>query len=668
MDADDHRAAEETLTPAQKRVAGDGGHWLVSGPPRAGQRATLRAWLVDALADGYLAERVLLVAPEQAAAARLTTELGLPGVTARGFPGFAQQLIAEHWPAVAEWLGSAAPEPEFLLFDLTQYLALGSYREAPGALRGLTIREDRLIAQLIDTMDLAAAHGLDDAEAWRRTARGMDLPADTPAIAAAAQLARGFRVECVERGLLPFSVQLEAAGWLLGESHVRLELLARFDVIAVDGLDELAPVAVARLLELAAGAERALLNVSPDGGLRWLLGASVARSLELCREAVRAGDFRALLLRHAETVQINAHIDAAGQIVDLALTDHGSPPRAMHGWTLHMAERTDELADQVAALVAERVRDGVEPGRIALIAPALEPLLLSELSRRLAHRDIPLHVERRVGSLTDDPAARVCLTALRCLPATDRPPTPVELADLIETLAGCNPIAAQRWVRVLHDRREGLRPPERITADLPEELERLLTWRASIDGAPPAMALDALGALVLENAGEQSASLLAACGRLTSLARRYVALLPELAETLALNGFLRLATSPLVASPDPQAPPPTGVSLSTPYAFLTHDRTVDVQCWLDVANPSWWTPTAQLLCNPQALAARDPREIGDLLAEERFRTANLRRLLRNLAARCDGELHAFAARSAPDGGQLDGPLLEGFLLAGVPTQ
>jgi hypothetical protein len=223
-------------------------------------------------------------------------------------------------------------------------------------------------------------------------------------------------------------------------------------------------------------------------------------------------------------------------------------------------------------------------------------------------------------------------------------------------------------VRVLHDRREGLRPPERITVDLPDALERLLSWRASINDAPPAVALDALGALVLENAGEQSADLLAACGRLTSLARRYVALLPELAETLALNGFLRLATSPLVASPDPQAPPPTGVSLSTPYAFLTHDRTVDVQCWLDVANPSWWTPTAQLLCNPQALAARNPREIGDLLAEERFRTANLRRLLRNLAARCDGELHAFAARSAPDGGQLDGPLLEGFLLAGVPTQ
>jgi hypothetical protein len=144
--------------------------------------------------------------------------------------------------------------------------------------------------------------------------------------------------------------------------------------------------------------------------------------------------------------------------------------------------------------------------------------------------------------------------------------------------------------------------------------------------------------------------------------------LPELAETLALTGFLRVATSPLVTSPDPQAPPPSGVSLSTPYAFLTHDRTVDMQCWLDIANPSWWTPTSQLLCNPQALAVQNMGEIGDLAAEERFRTANLRRLLRNLAARCDGQLHAFAARSAPDGSQLDGPLLEGFLLAGVTAQ
>lgn len=654
------------LTPAQQRVVAGARRWLVLGPPRSGKRATLRAWLARALDDGYTPERMLLLAPERVAATRLAAELALPDLVTDGFPGFAQQLIARHWPLVAEQLGSAVEEPEFLLFDLTQYLALALYRESPGALRRLTIREDRLVAQLIDTLDLAAAQGLGNDEAWRRTTLGMRLPGDDPAIRAAAEFTRRFRAQCVERGLLPFFLQLEAFDWLLGQPGVRAELLARYDLIAVDGLDELAPVAVDRLLELAGGAERALLTCSPDGGLRWLLGASVERTLELGREAVGACHFRALLLRRAWPPEVARRIDVAGSLVELAFSDDARPPRATPTWALHLAERPDELAEQAAGLVAEQLRHGVEPARIVLLAPALDPLLTSELARRMASRDIRLHIERRAEALSDDRYARACLTALRCLPGADRAATPVELADLLTTLIGRNPIAAQRWARVLYDRRQGLREPERITTDLPDELDGFVAWRVMLaDGTPPAAALHAFSTDVLARVEPERAELEAAAARLTRLAERYAALLPELGGARALPAFLRLATSPLVATRDSVPLPVSGVTLTTPYTFLAEGRTVDVQCWLDIASPSWARPAAQLLCNPQALAARNTAEIGDLAAEERFRVAQLRRLLVNLAARCDGELHAFAARNAPDGSQLDGPLLEGFLLAGI---
>lgn len=657
------------LTPAQRRIAAGGGRWLVFGPPRSGKRATLRAWLARAHADGYAPERMLVLAPERAAAGRLAAESALPDVDVQGLPGFAQQLIIRHWPLVAEQLGTTADAPEFLLFDLTQYLTLGLYRRSPGALRRLTIREDRLVAQLIDTLDLAAAHGLDNDEAWRRTAVGLHLPTDDPAMRAAGELAQRFRAYCSERGLLPFFLQLESFNWLLGHLEVQAELLAGYDLIAVDGLDELAPVAAARLLELAGRSERALLTCSPDGGLRWLLGASVERTLALGRGAVERGDLRALLLRQSKPPALAERIAVAGSLVDAAFTDRAQFPRVTPGWTLHLAERPDELAEQVTRLVAEHVRHGVEPQQIALFAPTLDPLLTSELTRRLAAQDIRLHVERRAEALTDERHARACLTALRCLPGADRPPSAVELADLVVTLTGSNPIAAQRWARVLYDRRQGLREPERVTTALPYELDAFLAWRVASPETPaPAEALPALAKHVLSLVERERAELEAAAARLTRLAQRYTALLPELGGAQALPAFLRLTASPLVASRDASRLPVGGVVLATPYTFLAGGRVVELQCWLDVAGPGWGRPAAQLLCNPQALAAQQATELGDLAAEERFRVAQLRRLLCNLAARCDGELHAFAARNAPDGSQLDGPLLEGFLLTGVTVR
>lgn len=668
---DDGWAAHEQggLTPAQRRIAAGGGRWLVVGPPRSGKRATLQAWLAQALADGYAPERMLVLAPERAAAGRLAAEPALPELAVQGLPGFAQQLITRHWPLVAERLGTTADAPEFLLFDLTQYLALALYRRFPGALRRLTIREDRLVAQLIDTLDLAAAHGLDNDEAWRRTALGLRQPTDDPAMRAAADLAQRFRAYCSERGLLPFFLQIELFDWLLGQPPVQAELPARYDLIAVDSLDELAPVAVTRLLELAGRAERALLTCSPDGGLRWLLGASVEHTLALGRGAVERGHLRALLLRQSNPPAVAQRIAVAGSLVDAAFGDQAQFPQTTPGWTLHLAERPDEMAEQVTRLVAERVRHGVEPVQIALLAPSLDPLLTSELARRLAARDIRLHVERRAEALSDERHARACLTALRCLPGADRPPSAVELADLVVTLTGGNPIAAQRWARVLYDRRQGLREAERFTTTLPYELDAFLTWRVALPETPaPADALQALAKHVLSLVERERAELEAAAARLTRLAQRYTALLPELGGTRALPAFLRLASSPLVASRDAGRLPVGGVSLATPYTFLAGGRAVAVQCWLDVASPSWAWPAAQLLCNPQALAAQLAAELGDLAAEERFRVAQLRRLLRNLAARCEGELHAFAARNAPDDSQLDGPLLEGLLLTGVTTR
>lgn len=644
---------------------------MISGSPRSGKSTVLVERLRCRWQAGLDGERMLLLTPDRRSARRLNETLGFPAqgssgrLRAMSYHSFAQDLIKRWWPLVAARLAIPSATPEFLPFNLTQFACLNEYRLDPGNLQRLTIREQRLIVQLLSNMNLSAANGVSLEEGWTRVAYGLGVAPQDDVIQDGLKLTMRFRERCLKAGVLPEDVQIEAASWLLSEPRVRADLLKRFDLLAIDGLDEIVPAMAARLVDVAGDAGQALVVCSEDGGLRWLLGASAGAAQRLCAGMVAGGRFQRLALRRAfsasPAVANHSATWLAGAVA--GTPPHGSP--ALGGWTLTESSRLDEMAGNVVEAVGQMLADGVEPNQIALLIPYMDTLVSTEIERRCRQSGIPFRIDRRWRSLLDEPLSRACLTALRCVnPDSTRKATLVEVADLLVALTEQNPIVVQPWAEALYDRRSGgLREPHG-KLEIPREARLLGRWAERVTNAGELHEqLERLAQLVLSpHEPHCRRHLVRACYALASDARRFAQAAPRLAlEEPHHARFFDYIDSDVVAAEGSSDPPDDAVILTTPYAYLTAGRVAGQQCWLDVASRAWWEPPLLLLTNPHALSGELAAQPATFEDDDRIRGLILGRVIRNLAARCDGAIHAFVSPAGADGEPLDGPLYDALL-------
>ncbi len=630
--------------------------------------------LVERLRRGWNAgldgERVLVLVPDRREARRLNEAIGPPPVGSVGrlramsYHSFAQDLIKRWWPLVAERFSVSAASPEFLPFNLAQFACLNEYRLDPGNLQRLTIREQRLIVQLLSNMNLSAANGLSLDEGWARVAYGLGLSPEDAVIADGLRLTQRFRERCLQAGVLPEDVQVAAAGWLLDEPRVRADLLARVELLAVDGLDEFVPLMAERLVGIASECSQSVVVCCDDGGLRWLLGASAGAAARLCSSMVGAGRFRRLCLRRTLSGAAVAGSSAAW----LAGAVGGAPPQtspSFSGWTLTESNRPDEMARDVVATLSRLLAQGVAANRIVLLIPYMDTLISTEIERLCRQREIAFRVDRHWRSLLDEPLSRACLTALRCVnPNNTRRATVVEVADLLVALTETNPIVVQPWAELLYDRGSGgLREP-RHTSNIPREVLLLGRWAERVrESGELYQQLERLAKHVLApHDSHRRRELVRACYALAGDARRFAGAAPRLGlEEPHITRFFDYVDSDVVAADAGADPPDDAVLLTTPYGFLTSGRVAEHQCWLDVVSPSWWEPPLLMLTNPHALSGELGGKPATFEDDDRIRGRILGRVIRNLAARCDGEIHAFASYAGSDGNPLDGPLYDNLL-------
>jgi hypothetical protein len=667
------------LTSAQRRVIDSAQtHWVVSGAPRSGKSTALAERVRRLWQSGLEGERVLILTPDRRAARRLNASIGQSpeGATGRiaamSYHSFAQDLIRRWWPLVMQRLEISATTPEFLPFNLAQFACLNEYRANPGNLQRLTIREQRLIVQVLSNMNLSAANGLTLDEGWERVAFGLGVSANDEVIRDGLSLTERFRVCCLQAGVLPVDMQIEAAGWLLGEEKVRADALSRYDLIALDDLDEFVPLMAERLTSLSTECSQSVVVCGEDGGLRWLLGASIDRAREICAALVERGTFERASFTESLSESPVVSEGSAIWLARIVAGETAERPLGFAGWHSCDAHRPDEMARQVVSAVARQLDDGIAPHRIALLIPYMDTLVSTEISRLCKEQGIPFRVDRRWQSILDDPLARACLTALRCVnPDMSRKATLVEVADLLVVLTECDPITVQPWARAMyHGGSGGLRMPC-AGLHIPRDALRLANWGVHLSNrGNPHQQLELLANRVFApHESLQRAALIRTCFALANEARRFIEAAPRLGlEEPYKQRFFDYVDSDVVAADTGADPPEDSVVLTTPYAFLTSGRTATHQCWLDVASPSWWEPPLLLLTNPHALssgAGSSPLTFGD---DERIRGEVLGRIIRNLAARCDGEIHTFASFTGSDGTVLEGPLYDCLLeMQAVPA-
>jgi hypothetical protein len=705
---------------------------FLSGPPGSGKTTLAVRRLQHLLEQGIPSEQILILVPQRTLATpflkALRSSEAPPGgmVDVATIGGLARRSLDLFWPLVSAPAGFAHPDrrPRFLTLETAQYYMDRVVEPflSDGAFDGIVISRTRLVSQVIDNMNKAAAVGFSIEDiaarlkgAWDGESARLRIYDQVQAVALA------FRQACLAENLLDWSLQVEAF-WhhLLPLPQLRRYLLSGYRHVIADNTEEDIPAAHDLLRIWLSRCESALVIHDTDGGYRLFLGADPQGALalaEICRERVLlSGSYVATAPLAALGTELAAPF--ASSTPSPAAPVPGDGPRSSQGdveagageWTsarealvippqphrFH-SQMVDWVVEQVSRLVLE---EGLPPGEIAILAPFLSDALRFTLGLKLARYDIPLHTHRPSRELREEPAARCLLTLARLAhPAWHRPPPASDVAHALSlSIADLDPVRAHLLTDIVYRVKDGqpsLTPfhqiiPEtqhRISYLLGGRYDELWRWmqtyveRTHPDG--PAGGLDhffsrLFGELLSQpgfgfhrdfDAGAVAANLIESVQKFrqgfSPVDKAPHSSLaeagPEGERNLGLE-YVDMVERGVVAAQyisSWQIHPEDALLLVPAHTFLMMNQPVTVQFWLDAGSRAWLERIYQPLTHPYVLRREWPED-RKWADEDEFQATQeaLARVILGLTRRCRQRVYLAYSELNERGYEQQGPLLQ----------
>jgi len=676
---------------------------FLEGPAGAGKTTCGRKRLRFLLDQGVPAGEILLLVPQRVYAnpylpARLEEggendpSLQNGAVQALTLAGLAQRAIEKFWLLAAAEAGFAAPDrpPVFLNVETAQYFLARVI--APlledGYFNSITLERRSLYSQILNNLNRAASVGFPHTEigerlrsAWTGAKERERMYSDLQ------ECANRFRAYCLEHNLLDFSLQIEVFTrrlWRL--PACRSWLLETYRHLIADNLEEGTPVLHDLLYAWLPDCASALLIYDWEGGYRTILAAdpvTAYRLKERCQEQV---SFERSFVTPPE---LEAWIPFLGRALSRTQVRPEIRPARDGELRLHLEARRlypqmlDWAADETAALVHEQ---GLPPAEIALLAPYVPDTLRFALEQRLRSRGVALRTHRPSRPLRDEAPVQ-CLLTLAALahPGWGSPPAQADVrAALVQAIQGLDPVRAGLLAEIVYRVREGepyltafdrLREPiqARITPELGERYESLRLWLEEYRQEPEEafdrflmrlyaelLSQPGYGFSGDEAAEEMAANLIDSAQNFAravggwagqegrNLGREFVA---SVQEGLMAASYLR----------GWQAGPEGAVLLAPVATFLSSNRPVTVQFWLNAGSPAWYERPEQPLGHPYVLSRHWPpgRPWTDV---EEYEAAQetLYRLAVGLVRRCRERVYLGHSELSEQGYEQRGMLLRAY--------
>jgi hypothetical protein len=696
---------------------------FLSGPPGSGKTTLGVRRLRHLLAEGIPGEQILILVPQRTLGTPYYEALHAPDAPAGGMVtvatigGLARRTLDLFWPLVAERAGFHRPDYplHFLTLETAQYYMDRIVEPfiANGAFDGITIPRPRLVSQIIDNLNKAAAVGFPPSEIAPRLKAAWSGDSATLRIFDQVQdAALAFREACLDGNLLDWSLQIETfQHHLLPLPELRRYLLGGYRHLIVDNTEEDIPASHDLLRIWLPLCESALVIHDTNGGYRVFLGADPTGALELapfCKEKVV----------HSRSYVTTPEMEALGQYLSApymaaqpkpgagtqeAATSLVSgmnrplvPPTGDHRFHPQML---DWVADEISRLVME---EEVPPGEIAVLAPFLSDSLRFSLIERLAKYDIDVRTHRPSRALREEEAARCLLTLTKLAhPAWRRPPPAADVAHaLLQAIAGLDPVRARLLADIVYRIRDGapmltsfhnIVPPtqERISYLLGTRYEDLRAWietyiESYAETAPPEALdhfLSRLFGEVLSQAGfgfHRDFDAGAVAANLIESVQKFRQSMPALPDgerkgempgeplytredSLAIE-YVDLVERGVVAAQyisSWQVRPENAVLLVPAYTFLMMNQPVTIQFWLDAGSRSWFERIYQPLTHPYVLRRDWPEdEAWTDENEVQARELALGRLILGLTRRCRQRIYLTSSELSEQGYEQQGPLLQ----------
>jgi hypothetical protein len=480
----------------------------------------------------------------------------------------------------------------------------------------------------------------------------------------AQECALQFRAFCLKNNLLDFSLQFELFTKQLWQTLLCREYVYKsFRHLIYDNIEEDVPVAHDLVSSWLPHLESALLLQDTQGGYRSFLGADPKSAEKLASSLPVKKEFFTSFVQSPPISQFQQALGRSLHEQSLAGTHLSEWEKAFEVQTFRFYP---EMIDWAVEEIGRLIQKGVEPAKIAVLAPYLSDSLRFSLLNRFEKAQIPVKTFRPSRSLKDESIVRACLCfAKLAYPHWHLAPTRFEVCQMFsQFLQDADLIRANLLAQTLFQPSkpegplmpfEGLLPTmqTRITYGLGERYEHLRLWLIEFR-KQPVNELDIFfsrlfGELLSQpgfalHQNLEAASIIA---RLIESARKFRQSLLD--DDLPLQQpvgkeYITLLNNGLIAAQSihawKQGLENNAVLIAPAFTFLMSNQPMDTQFWLDIGSHGWWSRLDQPLTQPYVLNRQwDPAAQWTEAMEFASNQASLERLLSGLLLRCSRKIY-----------------------------
>jgi hypothetical protein len=639
------------------------GSLFLEGLAGTGKTAALADYIKSLITQGLDPQTVLLLVPHRnARLPALFDDQNRPHIYT--YPALVHLLVEQFWPLIVHQLASTTSSaPRFLSLEGSYYY-INQLLDTSGAELLATVHLPRIhiVQQIWNLINQSAHAGLSLQHAQERLENGINV---RNYHRTAFDVARRYRELCHQQGFVDQAEQVELfTTTLLDADAFQSYFRQVITCVAADNIEEMTGAAHDFLFWCMENTESSVLVSDWDAGFRTVLGADAPNAAQLgllCHRRVTWSEnpARSPALRHLD-FQLQAATGSPEQTplitVDISIAINLEITKFYQGMI-------DTTVEHIRKL---RFAENVPPNLIAVVVPYLGDALRLALASRLDKLNIPHYEYRPSRALADEPLIQAVLTLMRLwagdnasnaevanmfsvlLPRTDR---------IRATLLSKAAYVKGDWIPF-----ETLSEPmrKRISPETGTAYEALRQWYAGQIGNTQ-MPDEFIAAFA-----QQFSSAVVNGESLEVLRQRIEAFLntftPEATNRHALvRECIKLVENGFIGSHAAYDAPVAeqAILISPAHTFLSLDKSVDYQFWLDVSSAGWSERMNQVLTNPYVLRRSFPPE--SCWTEELEETAE-RELLRSLSLgllrRCRKKIFAFASTTGLAGVEQRGPLLQ----------
>ena len=543
-----------------------------------------------------------------------------------------RRLVKLFWPLIADKSNFRSPyrPPTFLTSESAQYFMgkLVSPMLDRGSFGSIRLTPNRLYSQLIDNLNKSAIIGFPHTEITQRLSTAWSGSDTQLRVYADAQEAiNSFREYCFENNLLDFSLQVELFRNVLFPNPLLRGYLRRaYPYIIYDNPEEDPPYVHEIIHQLIPDLQGLMILNDTNGGFQQFLGADTVSASSLvndCDLKIHTEDVlfstraRKLIVRGLER-------DGASTVKGELKSTHLEENFIMPGEQYRFLP---QMLDEVSEWVRNQVQSGVKPSEIAILTPYLSSALKLALSQRLGNYSIPFTILASSTPLIDEPftKALIDLFSLVQKPMVSTINRYDQSLALTQMVKGLDFIrSCLIWERVSLDSMDYLsvKVDEELTSRIPDQMLQksifILDWLGSVEGSASfANTITRLFDEVLSQPGfsaetDQSRSRLVS--QLIESYNKFVAAMPRANQDDTSNyneDFVDALRSGLISAQYIedyiQALDDSGVLIAPAMTFLTRNRVVDYQVWLNIGSDGWYRRLEQPLTNPFVLSRNWPK-------------------------------------------------------------